>query len=117
MATGPEPKKQPEPAQPEGDLAVVTRPKLERARRYRVIFYNDDYTTKWFVVDVLERFFHMTEANATAFMLVVHQTGRGVAGVYTRDIAETKVDEVHRYAKEWGMPLRLDIEPEDDGEA
>jgi ATP-dependent Clp protease adaptor protein ClpS len=113
MAIGPDPKKQP---QPEGDLAVVTRPKLERAKRYRVVFYNDDYTTKWFVVDVLERFFHMTEENATAFMLVVHQTGRGVAGVYTRDIAETKVDEVHRYAKEWGMPLRLDIEPEDDGE-
>jgi ATP-dependent Clp protease adaptor protein ClpS len=100
--------------QPAGDLAVVTRPKLERARRYQVVFYNDDYTTKWFVVDVLERFFHMSEAMATAFMLVVHETGRGVAGVYTRDIAETKVEEVHEYARGFGMPLRLDIEPEDD---
>jgi ATP-dependent Clp protease adaptor protein ClpS len=113
MATGPDPKKHP---QPEGDLAVVTRPKLERAKRYAVVFYNDDYTTKWFVVDVLERFFHMTEANATAFMIVVHQTGRGVAGVYTRDIAETKVAEVQEHAKEWEMPLRLDVEPEDDGD-
>lgn len=114
MAIDPHPKKHPQPA---GDLAVATRPKLERARRYQVIFYNDDYTTKWFVVDVLERFFHMTEANATAFMLVVHQTGRGIAGVYTRDVAETKVAEVHEHAKEAGMPLRLDIEPEDDEEA
>jgi ATP-dependent Clp protease adaptor protein ClpS len=111
MATGPDPKKH---IVPEGDLALAARPKLEKARRFGVVFYNDDYTTKWFVVDVLERFFHMTEENATAFMLVVHQTGKGVAGVYTRDVAETKVAEVHEHAKEWGMPLRLDIEPQDD---
>ncbi len=109
MAT--DPKKH---AQPAGDLAMATRPKLERARRYRIVFYNDDYTTKWFVVDVLLRFFHMTEANATAFMLAVHETGRGVAGIYTRDIAETKVAEVLAYARELEMPLRLDVEPEDD---
>lgn len=104
-----------EPEQ-EGDVAVRTKPKpkTERAKRYRVLFLNDDYTTKSFVVDVLERFFYMSEATATAFMLVVHQTGRGVAGVYTRDVAETKVEEVHEYAREYGMPLRLDIEPEDD---
>ena len=78
------------------------------------MFYNDDYTTKWFVVDVLERFFHMTEANATAFMRVVHETGRGVAGIYTRDVAETKVAEVQEYAREYEMPLRLDVEPQDD---
>jgi len=102
--------------QPDGDVAVRTKPKpkTERAKRYRVLFLNDDYTHKWFVVDVLERFFHMSEATATAFMLVVHETGRGVAGVYTRDVAETKVEEVHAYAHEHGMPLRLDIEPEDD---
>ena len=95
---------------------VLPERKVQRARRYRVVFYNDDYTTKWFVVDVLERFFHMTEATATAFMLEVHETGRGVAGVYTRDIAETKVAEVGEHSKEYGMPLRLDVEPEDDGE-
>ena len=101
-----------------GGVDAVTRRerKLERARRYRVVFYNDDYTTKWFVVDVLTRFFHMSETMATAFMLVVHETGRGVAGVYTRDIAETKVAEVAAYSKEWDMPLRLGVEPEDDGE-
>jgi len=111
MANGPDPKKH---VVPDGDLAVATRPKVERAKRYGVVFYNDDYTTKWFVVDVLERFFHMSEANATAFMLVVHQTGKGVAGVYTRDIAETKVTEVMDHAREWGMPLKLDVEPQDD---
>jgi len=100
---------------PEGDLAVATRPKLERARRYGVVFYNDDYTTKWFVVLVLEKFFHMTEGNALAFMLVVHQTGKGVAGVYTRDVAETKVEQVQTFAREYEMPLRVEAEPEDDG--
>jgi ATP-dependent Clp protease adaptor protein ClpS len=109
-----------DPSKREGggvDTTTRKEQKLERARarRYRVVFYNDHYTTKWFVVDVLERFFHMSETMATAFMLVVHETGRGVAGVYTRDIAETKVAEVAAYAKEWEMPLRLDVEPEDDG--
>jgi ATP-dependent Clp protease adaptor protein ClpS len=104
--------------QADGDVQTLTRPieKLERARRYRVVFYNDHYTTKWFVVDVLTRFFHMSETTAMAFMLVVHETGRGVAGVFTRDIAETKVAQVGEYAREWGMPLRLEVEPEDDGE-
>ena len=78
----------------QGDLVVLPERKVERARRYRVVFYNDDYTTKWFVVDVLEQFFQMTETMATAFMLEVHETGRGVAGVYTRDIAETKTAEL-----------------------
>jgi ATP-dependent Clp protease adaptor protein ClpS len=102
----------------DGGLDLLVRPerKVERARRFRVVFYNDDYTTKWFVVDVLVRFFHMTETMATAFMLVVHETGRGVAGVYTRDIAETKVAEVAEESKRWAMPLRLEVEPEDDGD-
>src|SRR5438105_2568169 len=100
------------------DTAVVTKtkPKLQKASRYLVVFYNDDYTTKWFVVDVLMGFFHMTEANATAFMLEVHETGKGVAGIYTRDVAETKVQQVTEHAKEYEMPLRLDIEPEGDGD-
>lgn len=98
----------------EGDLAVKRDRKLERAKRWQVVFHNDDYTTKWFVVDVLMHFFHMTEATATAFMLVVHQTGRGVAGVYTKDIAETKAAQVLEHAKEYGMPLRLTVEPDDD---
>ena len=75
----------------DGDVVLQPKkkPKLEKARKYQVVFHNDDYTTKWFVVEVLERFFHMSEASAMAFMLVVHTTGRGVAGVYAKDIAET----------------------------
>lgn len=95
-------------------LAVKKKPKLEKARRYQVIFHNDDYTTKWFVVDVLERFFRMSEASAHAFMMLVHTHGHGVAGVYSKDVAETKVAEVHDYAREYDMPLRLTVEPEDE---
>ncbi len=94
-------------------MGKFQRARCDPARRYRVVFYNDHYTTKWFVVEVLERFFHMTEASATAFMLIVHTHGRGVAGVYAKDIAETKAHEVHEYAKEHQMPLKLTVEPED----
>src|SRR5262245_2524617 len=55
-----------------GDVATKREQKAERARRWQVVFHNDDYTTKWFVVEVLERYFHMSETTATAFMLVVH---------------------------------------------
>ncbi|AKT38577.1 ATP-dependent Clp protease adaptor ClpS [Chondromyces crocatus] len=98
----------------EGDVAVERERKVERAKRYQVVFHNDDYTTKWFVVEVLTTFFHMSETHATAFMLIVHQNGRGVAGVYTKDIAETKAVQVLEYARECGMPLRLTVEPDDE---
>jgi ATP-dependent Clp protease adaptor protein ClpS len=95
------------------DVVLVRDPDVERARRYCVVFYNDDYTTKWFVVHVLEQFFHMNETNATAFMMAVHQHGKGVAGVYTRDIAETKATLIMDYAREFEMPLKVTAEPED----
>lgn len=102
--------------QDDGDVLLKPRkkPKLEKARRYQVVFYNDNYTTKWFVVDVLERFFHMSEASAQTFMLMVHTHGKGVAGIYSRDIAETKVAEVTEYAREFEMPLKVTAEPEDE---
>ncbi len=100
----------------DGDTLLERAPEVARARKWCVIFYNDDYTTKWFVVDVLQRFFHMTEASATAFMLVVHQTGKGIAGTYTRDIAETKAAAVCDYARENGMPLKVIAEPDRDGD-
>jgi ATP-dependent Clp protease adaptor protein ClpS len=99
----------------DNDSGVVLErePKSAKARRYCVIFYNDDYTTKWFVVYVLEQFFHMEETMAMGFMLAVHQNGRGVAGVYTRDIAETKAKAVMDSAKEHQMPLMVTAEPEE----
>jgi ATP-dependent Clp protease adaptor protein ClpS len=96
-----------------GDVVLEGDPKVGRARRYCVVFYNDDYTTKWFVVLVLEQFFRMNETTATAFMLAVHKYGKGVAGVYTRDIAETKAAQIMDYAREYGMPLQVKAEPDE----
>lgn len=97
----------------DGDLAVKGERKTAKARRYKVIFHNDDFTTKWFVVEVLTRFFHLSETSATAFMLIVHKQGQGVVAVYTKDVAESKVAQVHEFAKEYEMPLRLTVEPEE----
>jgi ATP-dependent Clp protease adaptor protein ClpS len=96
----------------EGDLATQKKPKLEKVRRYKVVFHNDDYTTMEFVIEVLRVFFHKSETEATFIMLTVHKKGSGVAGVYTRDVAETKVSEVTRYAREHSMPLLVTAEPE-----
>ncbi|MBK9259605.1 MAG: ATP-dependent Clp protease adaptor ClpS [Polyangiaceae bacterium] len=96
----------------EGDLAIQPKRKVGKVRRYKVILHNDNYTTTDFVVVVLMKFFHRSETEATHIMLSVHHKGQGVAGVYSKDIAETKVDQVHSFAKEHGMPLRLSTEPE-----
>ncbi|MBV8199578.1 MAG: ATP-dependent Clp protease adaptor ClpS [Acidobacteria bacterium] len=90
------------------------RRRLERPRRYQVVVHNDDYTTMEFVVAMLMKHFHKPPAEALHVMLLVHHKGAGIAGVYSRDVAETKVAEVHEHAREWGMPLRLDVEPQDD---
>lgn len=90
------------------------KPALRKAVRWCVVFHNDDYTTRWFVVQVLEQFFRMDETTATQFMLAVHRSGRGVAGMYPRDIAETKAAQVMDYAREWEMPLLVTAEPDDE---
>ena len=94
------------------DTEVVDRVKPVVPRRYKVVFHNDDYTTMQFVVEVLMTFFHKSQAEATHIMLTVHKTGKGIAGVYTREIAETKVSQVMDHAKKSGMPLMLTAEPE-----
>jgi ATP-dependent Clp protease adaptor protein ClpS len=96
----------------QGDLATERERKIEKARRYKVVLHNDDYTTMEFVVLILIKFFHRTETEATHIMLSVHHRGHGVAGVYTKDVAETKVAQVQEFAKEHDMPLRLTAEPE-----
>lgn len=100
----------------DGDIVLEKKPVVGRARRWCVVFYNDDYTTKWFVVHVLEQFFHMTETTAASFMMAVHEQGKGVAGMYTRDIAETKAAAVMDYAREYGMPLKVTAEPDERGD-
>jgi ATP-dependent Clp protease ATP-binding subunit ClpA len=96
----------------EGDIDTKTRPKADKPRLYKVIFHNDDYTTMEFVTLVLERFFHKSESESTHIMLTVHHKGSAVAGVYPRDVAETKVEQVTDFAREHGYPLLLTAEPE-----
>ncbi|MCM2279171.1 MAG: ATP-dependent Clp protease adapter ClpS [Oligoflexia bacterium] len=96
----------------EGGVAVQEgRPELKEPPRYAVLLHNDDYTTMEFVVEVLERFFKKTAAEAVEVMLRVHQQGQGVAGIYTRDIAETKAAQVIEYARGRGYPLLCTAKP------
>lgn len=103
-----------EPSGPDeqGDLAVEQVRKVQRPKRWKVVFHNDDYTTREFVIDVLMRFFDKDESEATYIMLSVHHKGSGVAGFYPKDVAETKVSEVTKHAQKSGMPLRVTAEPE-----
>ena len=95
-----------------GDLDFDVEHVTHVPRRYKVIFHNDDFTTMEFVVEVLRHFFQKSEAEAAHIMLTVHKKGSAVAGVYTRDVAETKVSNVMEHAKEYGMPLLVTAEPE-----
>jgi ATP-dependent Clp protease adaptor protein ClpS len=86
--------------------------RVERPRMWRVLLHNDDYTTQEFVVAVLETVFRKPRAEAFAIMLSVHQSGIGLAGVYTHDVAETKMKRAQRLAEEQEFPLLVTIEPE-----
>jgi ATP-dependent Clp protease adaptor protein ClpS len=95
------------------ELVLERKPKTKRPRMYRVLMHNDDYTTMEFVVWVLHQVFRMSDSAATHLMLTIHKKGKGSAGVFTRDIAETKAQEVLDLAKEHGMPLLCTTEPDD----
>jgi len=88
------------------DYANETR----EPRRFNVLIHNDNYTTMEFVVHVLKRVFHKPEAEAMRIMLAVHKHGFGMCGVFTAEVAETKVDTVHVMAKAAGYPLRASLE-------
>lgn len=93
------------------DLAVEeARPKLKRPPLYRVVLLNDDYTPMEFVVEVLEKVFGMDRTKATRIMLEVHTRGKGVCGVYTYEIAETKVAQVNSYSRQHQHPLLCTME-------
>lgn len=88
-----------------------TRERLEPPPMFRVLMHNDHYTTMEFVVEVLRSIFRKKEEDAVRIMLNIHQNGLGVCGVYTCDIAETKMLAVHARARDAGFPLRCTMEP------
>jgi len=92
------------------DVAVATRKKTATPKRYRVLLFNDDYTTMEFVVHILETIFRRSPAESTQIMLKVHKEGRGIAGTYSREIAETKVRKTHDEARIAGYPLRASMD-------
>jgi ATP-dependent Clp protease adaptor protein ClpS len=94
----------------ERDLATLDQVRVERPRLYEVVLHNDDYTTQEFVVYVLMKFFQRDAETAQQIMLHVHTKGMGVAGVYPRDIAETKAAQVVRFARDNEMPLRCSVQ-------
>ncbi len=83
---------------------------IEEPRLYKVLLHNDHYTTMDFVIFILTSLFHKTINDATQIMLKVHNSGVGVAGVYTREICEMKIDMVHNLAAENEFPLRCSME-------
>ena len=89
-----------------------TRVRAQRPPRFKVLLHNDDFTPMEFVVSVLEKVFGKSPAAATQIMLQIHRGGLGVAGVYAREVAETKVATVHSLAEDRGFPLRAGLEKE-----
>ncbi len=101
----------------DGGLAIApAKPALKRPPLYKVVLLNDDYTPMEFVVDVLEQFFGLNRERATQIMLAVHTQGKGVCGIYPRDIAETKAAQVNQHARDNGHPLLCEVEPSEDEE-
>ena len=91
-------------------LLEVERSKSKPPKLYKVVLFNDDYTTMDFVIEVLQTFFAMNRERATQVMLKVHQEGSAICGVYPKDIAETKVAQVTAFAKQREHPLRCELE-------
>lgn len=94
----------------QGLSLLEARPKLKRPRMYKVVLHNDDYTPMEFVVVLLEQIFGMSREKATQVMLHVHTRGKGVCGVFTREIAETKVAQVNDYSRQNQHPLLCAME-------
>lgn len=95
----------------EGDVITEQDIEVKEPKSYHVMLYNDNYTTMDFVVHVLETIFHHPRDRAEKIMLDVHLKGKGLAGTYTRDIAETKALQTRTLAKDHNFPLKCVAEP------
>ncbi|WP_027722732.1 ATP-dependent Clp protease adapter ClpS [Maridesulfovibrio zosterae] len=89
---------------------VLFKDELKEPRKYRVLLHNDDYTSMEFVIAILMQVFRKTEEESTEIMLKVHNDGVGVCGVYTAEVAETRVEMVRQLAQQAGFPLKCTIE-------
>ena len=99
-------------AKEQSQVRVRQRTDIREPRRYKVIIYNDDFTTMEFVVMVLKQVFLKSEEEAQALMLQVHHSDKAVVGIYSYDIAMSKTRKATNMAREQGFPLRLTVEPE-----
>ncbi len=106
------PRRGPDDGQPDTSIILKTRPKTKKPSMYKVLLLNDDYTPMEFVVHVLERFFNKSRQEATDIMLTVHRRGVGVCGVFTFEVAETKVAQVMDFARANEQPLQCTMEKE-----
>ncbi len=88
-----------------GPVVQESKPEVKRPVLYKVMLLNDEYTPMDFVVGILQQYFQMSEDKATQIMLQVHYRGKGICGVFTRDIAETKVDQVNTHSRSHEHPL------------
>ena len=94
----------------QGSVATEEVIEIKEPRLYKVLLHNDDYTSMEFVISILETVFHKSPPDAAKIMLNVHNEGKGIAGVYTREIGETKISIVHQLAKKNEFPLRCSME-------
>lgn len=92
----------------EEDVEIVVRP----PKKYKVVMHNDDFSTWEFVIDVLKQVFHIVEKQAVEITSSIHEQGKGTCGIYSYEVAEMKVSQVHSLAKANGFPLKCTIEEE-----
>jgi len=96
----------------QSDFEIESDLEVDFPKKYKVYLLNDDYTTMDFVVDILIRIFHKNYEEAEKIMLEIHQSDKGLCGVYSYEIAETKIAQVHKRARDNGFPLKAYMEEE-----
>jgi len=94
------------------DILVKDRQKIDRPKKYKVVFYNDDFTPMQLVTLILMDVFNKGTQEAHSIMMRVHKGGKAIAGTYSKEIAQTKVETTRMYAREAGYPLHAEAEPE-----